>query len=114
MPFQPKLTPDQVQALQKDYKEGWTVQELTIIYRVSKRTVYRKLNLGRVPPKPKRFNPSKPARPLEPCGTNAAYQRHRKAGEYPCIPCLEAHAENVRLAKARKRKQNVKSKRSRP
>lgn len=29
-------------------------------------------------------------RPLQPCGTNAAYERHRKLGETPCPPCLTA------------------------
>jgi predicted component of type VI protein secretion system len=34
----------------------------------------------------------KPAQ-LLPCGTSAAYQRHRKAGEQPCAPCREAWRE---------------------
>ena len=29
-------------------------------------------------------------RELKPCGTRAAYQRHRRAGEEPCDPCREA------------------------
>lgn len=32
-----------------------------------------------------------PQRPLKPCGTNAAWIRHRRAGEEPCIPCTQAH-----------------------
>ena len=32
------------------------------------------------------------AKTLQPCGTNAAYQRHKMAGETPCEPCLRAHA----------------------
>lgn len=31
-----------------------------------------------------------PIRELQPCGTEAAYQRHRRAGEPPCDPCREA------------------------
>ncbi len=29
-------------------------------------------------------------RPLKPCGTMAAYKRHRKADEAPCPACAEA------------------------
>lgn len=29
-------------------------------------------------------------RPLKPCGTRAAYQRHLSLGETPCEPCREA------------------------
>jgi hypothetical protein len=31
------------------------------------------------------------ARELKPCGTIAAYQRHRRHGEDPCEPCREAN-----------------------
>lgn len=31
-------------------------------------------------------------RALLPCGTDAAYQRHRSAGERPCEECRAAHA----------------------
>lgn len=30
-------------------------------------------------------------RELRPCGTEAAYQRHRYNGEAPCAECVEAH-----------------------
>ena len=33
---------------------------------------------------------------LMPCGTNAAYSRHIKAGEAPCEECLAAHADYYR------------------
>lgn len=29
--------------------------------------------------------------PLQPCGTQAAYQRHTRKGERPCDPCRAAH-----------------------
>ncbi|GAA3089598.1 hypothetical protein GCM10010530_14160 [Kribbella aluminosa] len=35
-------------------------------------------------------------RPLQPCGTFAAYKRHRKAGETPCEACRAASAERSR------------------
>ena len=41
-------------------------------------------------------------RELEPCGTRAAYQRHRRAGEEPCGPCREAmRAANRQFEEAR-------------
>lgn len=44
-----------------------------------------------------------PPRKLKPCGTAAAYRRHKRAGETPCDPCKLA--EKVRqhdLYEARK------------
>ncbi|KAA0916440.1 hypothetical protein [Dietzia sp. ANT_WB102] len=35
---------------------------------------------------------------LQPCGTNAAYQRHMKAGEQPCEPCVLANREQSRAS----------------
>ena len=41
-------------------------------------------------------------REVKPCGTRAAYLRHRKAGEEPCGPCLEAMREaNRRFSQSR-------------
>jgi len=42
--------------------------------------------------------------PLQPCGTTAAYQRHRDHGEPPCLPCLTASKTG---AAARNRKMRV-------
>ena len=41
-------------------------------------------------------------RQLQPCGTRAAYIRHRRAGEKPCDPCREAAnaAQQARLKRA--------------
>lgn len=36
---------------------------------------------------------------LEPCGTEAAYVRHRRAGEDPCPACKDAHAANRRAVR---------------
>jgi hypothetical protein len=30
-----------------------------------------------------------------PCGSNAAYARHQRRGEQPCLACLQARAEYV-------------------
>lgn len=108
------LVPDQEEALCNDYLGGWTVKELTIIYRVSERTVYRLLAEYDIPRTKKRKSRKKrtksySTRELQPCGTNAAYQRHRKKGEYPCTPCLEAHAANVAEATRKRKERNARS-----
>jgi hypothetical protein len=41
----------------------------------------------------------------QPCGTVAAYKRHRKNGEQPCGPCLDAwNAKQREMYQARKLK----------
>jgi hypothetical protein len=42
-------------------------------------------------------------RELKPCGTPAAFMRHRRAGEEPCHPCREAMNQAARESKARRR-----------
>lgn len=42
-------------------------------------------------------------RPLKPCGTVAAYERHRQHGEEPCRACKRARQEYNREYAARKR-----------
>lgn len=106
MTFPRALTPEKEKELITEYEDGWTVNELSVIYRVSVRTVYRLLAEYDVPRttrtrKKRKPRPKKP-RELQPCGTNAAYQRHKRAGEYPCTPCLEAHSKNVQTAKLSK------------
>lgn len=114
MTFQPKLTPEQVEELVLDWKNGCSVNELTIIYRVSTRTVYRHLAKLDVkyrhrPNKPRKKQKPKEKPELQPCGTNAAYARHIKHGEVPCDACRAAHAADV--AKYRPEKPKVKRKR---
>ena len=41
-------------------------------------------------------------RPMQPCGTWAAYNRHLAAGEEPCEPCKEASREKDRARARRK------------
>ena len=36
------------------------------------------------------------------CGTDAGYQRHRRAGEDPCDPCKEARRNYVRSHRAKR------------
>jgi hypothetical protein len=106
MTFQRALSPEKELMLVAEYEDGWNINELSIIYRVSERTVYRVLGRHNVPKKfNKRLRYAKPKPKKEPklypCGTNAAYQRHRRKGEYPCSACLEAHSLNVKQHKNR-------------
>ena len=39
--------------------------------------------------------------PLKPCGTRAAYDRHKHAGEEPCEPCKQAFNEYHRAKRER-------------
>lgn len=41
---------------------------------------------------------------LSPCGTDAAYIRHRRKGEKPCVACTQAHSSRVALD--REKRQN--------
>lgn len=98
------LTDEQELALVQDHSDGWRPTELTIMYKVSIRTVYRTLakhDAGPTNPKKggnkKRKKKKRPE--LKPCGTNAAYVRHKKKGEYPCTPGLAAHAADVKTYK---------------
>lgn len=118
MAWSKKLTDTQERALLVDYQDGWRIRDLTIIYRVSERTVYRTLADYGMPRVKKRRMIRKAERKrhtvkdLKPCGTNAAYVRHKRAGEYPCTACLAAHAEDQKKWRAladkkRKKKPNV-------
>jgi hypothetical protein len=40
---------------------------------------------------------------LRPCGTDAAYDRHRNRGEVPCPDCCAAHADRRRAQYHRRR-----------
>lgn len=40
-----------------------------------------------------------PGRPLRPCGTLAAYRRHLRAGETPCVDCSDASRDYTRKAR---------------
>lgn len=42
---------------------------------------------------------------VHPCGTEAAYQRHRKRGEPTCRPCKDAHNEHRRESLRRLREE---------
>ncbi|MGW7350902.1 WhiB family transcriptional regulator [Streptomyces sp. NPDC054784] len=54
-----------------------------------------------LPEPPPRRRPPGPR--LKPCGTAAAYERHRQAGETPCDPCREAYTAARRRSRERQR-----------
>jgi hypothetical protein len=41
--------------------------------------------------------------PLRPCGTNAAWRRHKAAAEIPCAACYQAHADHMAAQNLRRR-----------
>lgn len=47
------------------------------------------------------------ARPLKPCGTWAAYMRHKRRGEDPCSKCREAARDQKNGRKAAERKEHA-------
>lgn len=107
MTWTPALSEERQDELVDEYKfTDITVPELSVMFKVSQRTVYRILAQHNVrhrynynrQRKNKRKKMREPV-PLKPCGTNAAYQRHKRAGEYPCLACSEAHAASVKESK---------------
>lgn len=110
-----RLNDSQERALLWDHFDGLFVDELSVVYRVSVRTVYRILSKHELKANPKRRKKRKVARRAlkivrepKPCGTNAGYHRHRRVGEYPCDACLKAHSENVQEAKKRRKERDDK------
>lgn len=84
MAFQRSLTSVQTSYLLTDLANGMTKVEVAVKYGISIRSVYRRLEL----------NNGK--RKLKPCGTVAAYKRHLKHKEVPCMPCNTANTRYVR------------------
>lgn len=106
MTFKKKLTPEEEEELVNDYKAGMSAPKAAELYGISSRTVYYILGRHGAPTRPRkgasnqRRNRSAPVI-LQPCGTDAAYNRHIYHKELACGPCLEAHRE---MRKARKNK----------
>lgn len=100
------LTDKQQRELVVDHEDGFTAIALAARYGVSRMTVYRTLAdhqaKRRIEPRKKRkpLRTRAPRRELKPCGTNAAYARHKQNGEYPCTLCLAAHAEQQKQYKS--------------
>lgn len=77
-----RITVEQSAAIKKARAEGVMVKDLAKQYGVCLGTIAAHA-AGKVLRPP----------PLEPCGTNAAYQRHVKKKEKPCLLCTDAHSE---------------------
>lgn len=102
------LSPEQERELIADYEDWFSINELSVRYKISKKTVWRTLRLYRVPrreDKRTRAPAVKSPKPLKPCGSDAAYHRHKAKGEYPCDKCLAAHAHKVKMLKRKKNRQ---------
>lgn len=93
-----RLTPYQAAQLASDIANGMTKVEAAAKYGISRTTVFRTLKRGELKP-----GPPKQPKKLKPCGTNAAYQRHRKKGER-CWKCSEAHAKEIKRWKNREQR----------
>lgn len=89
------LSVDQEKQLVVDHEDGFTIKALADRHGVSQSTVHRTLARQGVKHKHRtrkhRAKPKSNPRRLKPCGTEAAYRRHKRHDEYPCIQCLEAH-----------------------
>lgn len=96
MPFTSALSDEQKKKLVVDYEDGFKIIELAKRYSISVSTVYRYLAAaGQMQIRDRRYKRKAPAREprvLMPCGTDAAYRRHKRKNEYPCSACLEAHS----------------------
>lgn len=103
MTFQKVTTPSAAAAIVTLVANGKSVTEVAVRYNISRSTVKRLLAFA---------NP-KPPRELLPCGTNAAYVRHKRLGTRPCPACCEAHAAYQRAWRLESlRRENQRERRS--
>jgi hypothetical protein len=91
------ITQRQVILMLTDISNGMSSKDAARKYNVSIRTVQRKKSLK------KRYKNKK----LAPCGTDAAYHRHRRKDETPCLIDYDAHTnyqapKNRELRKAKR------------
>ncbi len=73
--------------------DGWTVPDIAALIGCNRESVRRAQVRWQLPNTPAPMGP-RPRRPLMPCGTAAAYQRHRRNGE-DCAACKAANARRV-------------------
>lgn len=96
------LSDEDERRLLVDHEDGFKNVELVKRYGISESTVYRILAANKA--QRKIGNKTKHRKPrdlprrgrkvkLKPCGTNAAYNRHIRNGDPPCLPCVNAHAK---------------------
>lgn len=78
------LSPDDDADIARRYLAGSSTREIGEAYGVHRNTIAASLHRTRTRPRKPRSNK------VSPCGTRAAYERHRRKGELPCEPCFEA------------------------
>lgn len=81
---------------------GYELSDTTDVQRVwsTERAAVALIVHGREPVRPS-------ATDLEPCGTRAAYERHRRHNEPPCVACREAKAAQNNKYRTRRTRQLV-------
>jgi len=77
-------------------EEGMTRDEIGSRFGISNQTVSSRLREAGVEMRPRGLN----RKGLKPCGTAAAYTRHRRAGETPCDACRRANADQKATERA--------------
>jgi len=77
-------------------EEGMTLGEVGSRFGISNQTVSSRLTEAGVEMRPRGLN----RKGLQPCGTSAAYTRHRRAGETPCDACRRANADQKATERA--------------
>lgn len=86
-----KISAQQAAQMAAMRANGMTQQAIADVFGVSRNAVRQRLDWRRPEPKP-----------LRPCGTQAAYRRHQRYGERPCVKCCEANAQYVKMMKAKR------------
>ncbi|WP_326806702.1 helix-turn-helix domain-containing protein [Streptomyces sp. NBC_01775] len=71
---------------------GLSELKIAAALRIEQRQVNR---WKRAPLKPRTPGKEAEVRQLRPCGTRAAYRRHRARGETPCLACKRANNEHI-------------------
>lgn len=99
-----KLSDAKAAKVRERYAGGMTQTELAAEYGITQSVIGdvvrgQSWTDSEVPWRPRRNRPA--TRPLQPCGTKAAYARHIKAREQPCADCRRANAEFSRTYRRR-------------
>lgn len=104
-----KLSPLQWARAASMLSNGKSVQKVAEHFGVHPNTIYRyRARAARTLHEENAKERERLAR-LAPCGTPAAYQRHRDHGEIACEKCLKAEAERKRKEHHNKKKQKEKA-----
>jgi hypothetical protein len=91
----PILSKRQIREIADALASGVSKASLARAYGVSEKTIYHHT---------KGSGANKKGFPYKPCGTVAAYRRHKKNGELACLPCLDANNLKNRTDEEKRRK----------